>query len=144
MPRPASFELVSDDLAPKGELWMTFDKASFNWTGRVDALATAQGAEGKGLVTTGSDGRVDSGGRTLTSVEPLVPVYATSGGHFALSPDRGHRLLFRFHPNDIGKAGFRGEALERSGNDLTMQRYDANIRFVRVKAYKDPRRRTRG
>lgn len=144
MPRTPSFELVRDDPAPKGQLWMTFDKSSFNWTGRVDGIATAIGVNGKGRVTTGSDGRVDSGGHILTSIEPLIPVYATSGGHFALSTDRGHRMLFRFHPNDLGKAAFRGEVLERSGTDLSMERYDTVVRFVRVKPYQDPRKPNRG
>jgi hypothetical protein len=139
MPKAPAFELLRDDPAPKGEVWMSFDNA-FQWTGRIDAIATAQGVADKGLVTTGSGGRVDSGGRVLTSIEPLVPVYATPGGVVPLSPDRGHRLLFRFHPNDLGKAAFKGEVLERAGTDLRLNRYDTGIRFVRVKAYKDPRR----
>ena len=96
---------------------MTFDKSSFNWTGRVDAIATALGMNGKGLVTaSSSDGRVEFGGRLLTSIEPLVPVYATSRRRGRLSPERGHRLLFRFHPNDLGRAVFKGQLLTSNGS----------------------------
>ena len=131
MPKSPAFELVRDDLAPKGQVWMKFEKG-FNWTGRVDAIATVEGGAQKGLVTTLSDGRVDSGGRILTSIEPLVPVYGTPGGAVRLDPRRGHRLLLRFHPNDVGKAAFRGEALAVEGKDLILRRYDTRIRFVRA------------
>src|SRR3982751_96049 len=61
MPKAPSFELVRDDHAPKGQVWVTFDKSTFNWTGRVDAIATALGVKGRGMVTAASsDGHVDS------------------------------------------------------------------------------------
>lgn len=133
MPRAPQFALVRDDPAPKGELWIEVEKAGFGWGGRINAIATAQGTSERGLVTIGADGRVDSGGRVLTSIEPLVPVYATPAGRIALSTERGHRLLLRFHANDLGKAAFNGEALGRSGGDLVLKRYDTTIRFVRVR-----------
>jgi hypothetical protein len=42
-------------------------------------------------------------------------------------------LLFRFHKNDLGKAIFKDQLLSLSGTGLVMQRYDAEIRFVRVR-----------
>jgi hypothetical protein len=145
MPKGPSFELVRDDPAPRGQVWMTFDKSGFNWTGRVDAIATALGMNGKGLVTaSSSDGRVDSGGRVLTSIEPLVPIYAIPGGAVRLTPDRGHRLLFRFHPNDLGRAMFKGQVLTSNGSALLLDRYDTEIRFLRVRSYKAPGSPKRG
>jgi hypothetical protein len=131
MPKAPAFTLVRDDPAPKGEVWIKVDPKGFNWTGRLDAVADAVGVEGQGLVTTNSDGRVDSGGRVLTAIQPLVPVYGTPAGRFALSAERGHRLLLRFHANDIGKAAFRAEPLKRDGGDLLLERYGRVIRFVR-------------
>jgi hypothetical protein len=61
-----------------------------------------------------------------------VPVYGGVGGHFALSSERGHRLLLRFHANDLGTAAFAGEALDLTGNALVLNRYDSEIRFIRV------------
>jgi hypothetical protein len=145
MPKAPSFELVRDDPAPEGQLWMTFDKSSFSWTGRVDALATAVGWGGKGLVTaTSSDGRVETGGRVLTSIEPLVPMYAIPGGAVRLGPERGHRLHFRFHANDLGRAIFQGQLLRTDGNILLLDRYDTTIRFLRVRSYKARGRAKRG
>jgi hypothetical protein len=132
MPKEPSFELVRDDPAPKGEVWIAVEKAGFNWEGRIDAIANAQGIAEKGLVQTDSDGRLDSGGLIVTAIEPLVPVYGTPAGRFILSTDRGHRLLLRFHANDLGKAAFKGEPLTLDGNDLMLSRYGARIRFLRA------------
>ena len=100
-------------------------------------LATAMGVKGRGLVTaSGTDGSVDSGGHVLLSVEPLVPMYAIPGGVVKLSPERGHRLFFRFHPNDLGRAMFKGEALTSDGTALVFNRFDTDIRFLRLRTYK--------
>jgi hypothetical protein len=42
-------------------------------------------------------------------------------------------LLFRFHRNDLGRARFDKQALERSGPDLLLDRYDTVFRFVKVR-----------
>ena len=76
---------------------------------------------------------MDSGGRTLAWVDPLVPVYGTIADHLELSPDRGHHLVFRFHANDLGHATFDKEPLEMTSRDLVLPRYDTEIRFVRVR-----------
>jgi hypothetical protein len=133
MPKAAEFTLVRDDPAPKGELWISVEKAGFNWDGGIEAIASAQGIREQGLVRTDSEGRVDSGGRTLTAIDPLVPIFGTPAGHFALSPERGHRLLLKFHANDLGEAAFRNEPLELKDGALVMTRYDSEIRFLRVR-----------
>ena len=132
MPKPPAFTLVRDEPAPKGEVWISVEKTGFDWGGRIEAIASAEGVDGKGLVRTDTDGRVDSGGRILTEIEPLVPVYGTPAGRFDLSTDRGHRLLLRFQANDLGKASFRGEPLNLDGDVLVLSRYDAEIRFLRA------------
>jgi hypothetical protein len=132
MPKPPAFTLVRDEPAPKGEVWISVEKTGFDWGGRIEAIASAEGVDGKGLVRTDADGRVDSGGRILTAIEPLVPVYGIPAGRFDLSTDRGHRLLLRFQANDLGKASFRGEPLNLDGDVLVLSRYDAAIRFLRA------------
>jgi hypothetical protein len=132
MPKLPSFELVRDDPAPQGELRMTVEPPGFGAAYRLDAIATDADSGEKGLVTTDTDGRVDSGGRRIASVDPMVPVYGTVAGHFPLSPDRGHHLLLRFHRNDLGRAAFDREPLEATSRGLLLTRYDAQIRFVRV------------
>ena len=60
---------------------------------------------------------------------PIVPVYGDLGTAISLSPDRGHELTLRFLPNDLGKARFNAEKLEREGDALVLYRYEAKIVF---------------
>ena len=132
-PHPASFELVRDDPAPLGELAITVEPPGFGEEGyRLNAIGTDATSGEKGLVTTDEQGRVEAGGHKPSAVEPLVPVYATPGGRFTLSPDRGHRLLLRFHANDLGRAAFDKEPLDFSSGALVLNRYETRIRFIRV------------
>lgn len=131
-PRPPSFELVRDDPAPKGELSLTLEPPGFGWEGSIDALVTVEGSPGKARVRTESDGRLDiPAGMTITTVEPLVPIYGGSGPPIA-SADRGHRLLLRFKPNDLGKAAFDHQPLAIDRNGLLLERYETLIRFLRA------------
>ena len=131
MPKQPDFELVRDDPAPSGELVMSVEPPGFGADFRIDGIATEAGSGDKGMVTTDSDGRVESGGHKLSAIDPLVPVYGSVGGHFPLSADRGHHLLLRFHANDIGHAAFDREPLRLKDGALVFNRYDTEIRFVR-------------
>ena len=85
-------------------------------------------------ISADASGRVDLRGKPpIVAVAPEMPVYGPTGDIFPLSADRGHRLLFRFHANDLGRARFDGEPLQRSGADLLLQRYDTVFRFVKVR-----------
>ena len=133
MPKPPSFELVRDDPAPKGDVTLTVEPPGFGADGyRIDAVAVDADSGEKGMVTTDSDGRIDTGGRTLSSIDPMVPVYGTVAGHFPLSRDRGHHLVLRFHANDLGRAAFDREPLAVTARGLVLDRYETEIRFVRV------------
>lgn len=133
-PKTPSFELVRDDSAPIGELAITLEPPGFGQEGyRVDAIGTDAATGEKGLVTTDEQGRVLAGTHRLSAIDPLVPVYGSVGGHFVLDPGRGHRLRLRFHANDLGTAAFAGEPLDLTGNDLVLNRYDSEIRFIRVR-----------
>ena len=133
MPKAPSFELVHDEPAPKGELYMTLEDPGFEWGHPLEALATEDMKTGFEIDADDS-GRVDLSGKpAIAAIAPLMPVYGPTGQIFHLTSDRGHRLLFRFHKNDLGKVRFDHQALAISGDGLTMQRYDAEIRFIRVR-----------
>ena len=132
-PNAPSFELVRDDPAPLGEVAIAIEPPGFGAEGyRLDAIGTDAASGERGLVRTDSDGRVESGGHKLSVIEPMVPVYGLPGGRFVLSPDRGHRLLLRFHANDLGRAAFDRERLLLSKGALVLNRYETQIRFIRV------------
>lgn len=133
-PKLPSFELVRDDPAPKGDLMLTVEPPGFGADGyRIDAVAVDADSGEKGMVTTDSDGHVEAGSHKLSSIDPMVPVYGTVAGHFPLSADRGHHLVLRFHANDLGRAPFEGEPLTVTPQGLVFDRFDTEIRFVRVR-----------
>lgn len=135
-PRAPSFELVNDGPAPTGELFMTLEDPGFEWGHPLQAVATKDLKSGF-EISADDSGRVDLAGRPpVAAIAPLMPVYGPTGEIFPLSPDRGHRLLFRFHANDLGKAAFAREPLVLNGSGLMMTRYGAEIRFIRRPAVK--------
>ena len=131
MPKEPSFELVRDEPAPKGEIFITLEKTDFSWGGPLHAIVRIAGEAEPALIVADEEGRVDLRGRIVTSVQPLMPMTETAAEPLALSADRGHRLLFRFHANDFGTAAFRNQPLARSNGDLLLQRYDTTFRFVK-------------
>jgi len=133
-PTPPNFELVRDGPAPKGELSLALEPPGFGWEGSIDALVTIAGSDKKFRVRTEGAGRIEiPAGVTVTAVEPVVPVYGGTGAPIALSAERGHRLLLRFKPNDLGKAAFNQEPLAIEGNVLLLERYETLIRFLPVR-----------
>jgi hypothetical protein len=133
MPNRPAFELVRDDPAPKGQLFMALEDPGFEWGHGLEAVAATE--SGPAFEVTADDtGRVDLADRPpIRSIAPEMPVFGPTGDVFPLTPDRGHRLLFRFHRNDLGHARFDGEVLRREGRDLLLQRYDTVFRFVKVR-----------
>jgi hypothetical protein len=132
-PNPPAFELVRDDPAPGGELSIAVEPPGFGPVYRLDAIGIDAATGEQGLVTTDEQGRVQAGGHKLSAIDPLVPVYGGVGGHFPLTPGGGHRLLLRFHANDIGVAPFDAEPLALTEGALVLNRYDRAIRFMRVR-----------
>lgn len=131
MPKAPSFELVADDPAPSGELWMTLENPGFEWGHPLYALGSAKDvADGLRLMAD-ETGRVDLDGKPMPpAISALMPVYGPTGQAFPLSRERGHRLRFRFHPNDLGVAAFNWQILRDEGGELVMERFETAIRFL--------------
>jgi hypothetical protein len=134
MPKAPTFELVRDDPAPKGELYLTLENPGFEWGHPLEAFV-ADGSKKQAFEIEADDsGRVDLTGKPIVAfIAPEVPVFGPTGQVFPLTPDRGHKPLFRFHANDLGKARFDHQALRRDGRDLLLERYDTTFRFVKVR-----------
>jgi len=132
MPKEPSFELVHDLPAPKGELYLALEDPGFQWGSPLEVIASADLKSGF-EISAGENGKVDLTGKPpIIAVAPKMPVYGSTGQIFRLSSDRGHRLLFRFHRNDLGKVAFDKQALTRDGSNLQLKRHDTVIRFIRV------------
>ena len=130
MPKAPSFEIISDEPAPPGELWVTLAPPGFgSWTAPLQILVTVRGEPEPRAIRANADGSVLLDGKVATSIQPLVPVYGVAGALIPLSGERGHKLLLRFAPNDLGKARFENEALTLEGDALVLYRYEAEIVF---------------
>lgn len=133
IPTAPSFELVKDEPAENGELYVELEPPGFgSWTGRLDLLATVAGEREPRQVEARSDGLVWLEGATATSIRPVVPIYGNIGDSIDIGPG-GHRLLLRFHANDLGKVRFDREPLAAKDGNLLMQRYDTIISFRPVR-----------
>jgi hypothetical protein len=130
MPTAPDFKVVRDDPAPKGEIVVQLEPPGFGSMGdRVEVLFTAKGHGYPDIYHLDLDG---DGRATLPSgvpvlIIPKVPVFGDLGTAIPLSPDRGHKLLLRFLPNDLGKPRFNAQRLVPEGETLILYRYDATI-----------------
>lgn len=112
---------------------MTLEDPGFEWGHPLEAIVSEDMKSGV-EVSADDSGRVDlKDAPPVAALAPLMPVYGSTGDIFHLSLDRGHRLLFRFHKNDLGTAKFKDEPLTRDGRGLILLRYDTQIRFIRVR-----------
>jgi hypothetical protein len=134
MPKEPTFELVQDTPAPPCALSLSVDWGKIDLTSAPDVLVTYQNAP-KELHFLQSDeqGNFHPDDCAITMIMPLVPMYDIPGAPLKLSPATGHKLVLRFQPNDLGHVAFRGEPLKIDGSSLIMERYDREIRFVRVR-----------
>lgn len=134
MPSKPAFALVSDEPAPAGDLYVAVEDSRFGiWT-PLTVVVTADGFDRPIKMYAEDDGRVIApNGQRVTSVRMLLPVYESGGDPVQLSADRGHRLLFRIQPNDLGKAPLQSEPLDFHAGSLVMHRYDTEITFRRAR-----------
>jgi hypothetical protein len=132
MPRSPDFTLVRDEPAPDGELYVAVEDTGFSWS-PLRVQVALEGVKAPVELQSEADGRVVvPAGKRASSLQMIVPVYGMAGTPVVLGAGRGHRLLFRLEPNDVGKAAFRGEPLLLDGSSLVMIRYDTKIVFRRT------------
>ena len=134
MPKEPTFDLVTDTPAPRCTLAVSVDWGRFGWQSPPDLLvAYADAPKQLHLVQPDERGSVHLDNCAVATIMPLVPMFGVAGAPIALSPATGHKLALRFVPNQLGHVAFRDEPLKLDGSTLVMQRYDAEIRFLRVR-----------
>lgn len=134
MPKEPTFALVRDSPAPKCALSVSVDWGRFNWSSPPDVLVTYEGTPGElHFLQPDETGALHPDNCAVTSVRPVVPMFEVAGAPLKVSPTTGHRLSLRFVPNDLGHIAFRAEPLKLDANALVLERYDAEIRFLRVR-----------
>jgi len=134
MPKEPTFLLVRDVPAPKCTLSLAVDWGRFGWSSAPDVLVAYAGSPKElHLLQPDERGSVHLGNCAVATVMPLVPMFNAAGAPLNLSPASGHRLSLRFVPNELGHVAFRGEPLKLDGSTLVWERFDAEIRFLRVR-----------
>jgi hypothetical protein len=133
MPKAPTFELVKDEAAPAGELWVELAPPGFgNFTTDLRMLVTMKDGQIE-PVEADSDGHVPIDSAKVAAIQLVVPIYGDVSTPIPVSGNGGHRLTVRFVPNDLGKARFQEEQLSREGDQLILYRYDAKIAFKPVR-----------
>jgi hypothetical protein len=131
MPHEPDFVLLRDEPAPACEVSISVDWGKLNWSSAPHVLVTYADDPKVYLVYADDSGKLESRRCNATSLRPMVPIYEGIGTEVKLTPDKGHRLSFRFEPNEIGRPAFRGEQLDLYGQGLEFARFETRIRFVR-------------
>ena len=132
-PKPPRFAIVSDTRAPDGAIHVALDDPELLQGSSLTMVVSYAGEPRPAFVEVEEDGRLPvPPGKIVAALVPDLPVYTIPLQPYALTPG-GHRLVFRFEPNDLGVAAFDGEALVLDKGALVMQRYDRTIRFEKAK-----------
>ncbi|RJF85681.1 hypothetical protein [Sphingomonas cavernae] len=129
---PPRFALERDVPAPAGTLTVQLSDPEALGGYPLTLIVTIAGEDRPRYVDAEEDGRVPlEPGMVVTSVVPDMPVYEIPYQPHALTPDVGHNLVFRFEPNDFGKADFAREPVAIRDSTLVLERYGRTIPFHR-------------
>lgn len=130
-PRPPRFAVVSDTPSKDGRVYASLADPELLQGSPLTLAITYEGAERPVFVEADESGLVPlDPARKALAIVPDLPVFPIPLAAHPLAPG-GHRIVFRFEPNDLGVAAFVDEPLERDGGDLLMRRHDRLIRFER-------------
>ena len=134
MPDEPTFDLIRDMPAPKCDFSISADWGKFGWSSPPKVLVAYQDSpRDLHFADVDEKGAFHPEKCTVISVFPLVPMFNVPGEALNVSPASGHHLSVRFRPNDLGHVAFRSEPLKLDGSALVWERFDAEIRFLRVR-----------
>lgn len=127
---PPRFVVERDGPAPAGQLFVKLDKTRYAWPTPLEVLVRVAGSDKPYMTTADEAGRVAlDPAWQVTGVTPAVPMHEIVPEMHPVAPGSGHRLQFRFEPNDLGRADFRRTILKRDGATLILERWGRVIRF---------------
>lgn len=128
-PTPPAFPVVSDKPSPDGKVYASLEKAEEMGMLTLTLLVRYEGREAFDYVEADESGLVPvPTGSRIAEIVPSIPAVLQVAEPHRLTPG-GHRIVFRFEPNDLGIADFRSEKLIIDGKDLLLRRHDRDLRF---------------
>lgn len=132
-PKPPRFAVVSDTPSPDGAIHVSLDDPDLLLGSSLTIAVTYAGESAPVFIEADEDGRLPvPAGRIVAALVPDLPVHPVPLAPYALKPG-GHRIVFRFEPNDIAVAAFDQEPLAIEGGTILLRRYDRNITFEKAK-----------
>lgn len=130
-PKAPRFAVVSDTPSKDGRVYASLADPDLLQGSPLTMVVTYEGADRPVFVEADETGLVPlDPARKPLAIVPDLPVFPLPLDAHPLTPG-GHRIVFRFEPNDFGVAAFADEPLELDGGDLLMRRHDRLIRFER-------------
>ncbi|QHL90067.1 hypothetical protein GVO57_03525 [Sphingomonas changnyeongensis] len=129
--RPPRFAVVSDLASTDGALHVSLSDPDLLQGAPLTLAVTYADAPRPVFVEAEEDGRVPlDPARRVVAIVPDLPVFPVPlAAHPLAGPAR--RIQFRFEPNDMGVADFRGERLAVEGGALVLTRHGRAIRLDR-------------
>jgi len=132
-PTPPAFPVVSDTPSPDGKVYATLEKAEDLGLLTLTLLVRYEGQEAFDYVEADETGLVPvPAGARIAELVPSIPAVLQVAEPHKLTAG-GHKLLFRFEPNDLGIADFRAERLTIQGAELLLRRHDRDLRFRKTR-----------
>lgn len=128
---PPRFKLMKDEPVADGAYYASLDEPDALGDFSLTLAVKYRGETAIKYIEADEDGRVPiDPGKVVETIVPDLPVYTIPYAPFAMKPG-GHRLVFHFEANDVGKADFKSQPVAIEGEDLVMKRYDRVIHFKR-------------
>jgi hypothetical protein len=129
---PPRFVFLGQKPAPAGELKLSVDAPQGMSLQYFDAAIRLAKGDAAGRQLTDDGLTVPfAAGDPPEKVQLFLPMFEQKSDVVTIDPAKGYWLSFRFEPNDLGKADFRGEALAVDKGDLLLLRFGRTIRFHR-------------
>lgn len=131
-PVPARFVLLEQHAAPPGEIDIRVQGADGKPLTIADIAVLYEDGD-PDIVQAGAETRVLplDPARPPRVIHLHFPVYDVTSEPFPIDPAKGYGFVFRFEPNDVGKADFRRAPLRIDGKALILPRFDRTLRFRR-------------
>jgi hypothetical protein len=128
-PNPPAFPVVSDTPSADGKVYASLEKADEMGMLTLTLLVRYEGSQAFDYVEADETGLVPvPAGARIAELVPSIPAVLQVAEPHKLTPG-GHRIVFRFEPNDLGIADFRAERLTIDGAELRLRRHDRDLRF---------------
>jgi hypothetical protein len=128
--KPPRFTLDSAIPTPEKALKVRVAGPDGKPIGRIDvALIDADGSAVTAVTDEGGYATLERPKGKPKAVKLGIAVFGVVSDAFPVDPGKGNLLLFRFEPNDLGRADFKAEALRIEDGVLVLDRWGMALKY---------------